>query len=141
MSRNLTISGAGMAEIAKRMLAKPQAEIPVTHEFSGKMYARTMKAPADTLIMGCIHLTDHVNIVHGDISIYSDGVERRYTGYHVIPSTAGVQRIGFTHAPTHWTTVLRTELETVAEIEQQLVARNYDDPRVIALNKIIEIGE
>jgi hypothetical protein len=130
-----------MADIGQRMLAQPQLDIPVRHEFSGGMYARTMIAPKDALILGGIHLTDHVNVVNGDISIMSDGVEKRYTGYHVIPSIAGVQRIGFVHSETMWTTILRTELTSVEEIERKLVAKSHDDPRVIALNKTVEIGE
>lgn len=124
-----------------RMLEQPQVHIEVHHSFSGGMCTRTVKVPKGVLLMGAIHLTDHVNVMYGDISIFSDGVERRLTGYNVVPSAAGVKRLGFTHEDTYWSTILRTDLTTAEEVESQLTAKDYDDPRVIAMNKLTEIGE
>lgn len=118
----------------------PQADIPTTHDFMGGMYARTIYLKKGMLLTGAIHLTDHLNIVTGDITIAGESGQKRYTGTHIVPSKAGTKRVGLVHEDTTWTTILKTNLTEVNEIESTLVTTEFNDPRLE--NQIIEmIGE
>jgi hypothetical protein len=132
---------AVLAATQAAMLKKPQVQIEVVHVFVNGMCARTIMIPADVELVGAVHLTDHVNIMCGDITLYSSEGEKRLSGYHVIPSPAGVKRAGRTHAPTCWTTILRTDLTTAEEVEEQLTAKDHDDPRVLAIKAAQAQGE
>ena len=70
---------------------------------SGKK--RTILTPARTMLTGAEHLAEHLNICHGDITVWTEAGMRRLTGYHVIPSQPGAKRVGWAHADTHWTTI------------------------------------
>lgn len=123
------------------MLKLPQAGIPVSHDFGGGMYARTIRIPAGTVLTGAIHLSAHLNIVHGDITIVTEEGERRYTGTHVIPSQPGTKRAGHAHADTTWTTILKTDETDVPAIEAGFTTNRLDDPRLLARQSTELIGE
>lgn len=103
------------------ILKHPQVDLQTKHELSGGVYARTIFIPAGTVLTGARHKKDHVNIVFGDITVSTDDGMKRITGYHVIPTKAGMKRVGFAHADTAWTTVCQTELTDIEEIENELV--------------------
>lgn len=119
------------------MLDLPQVEIPVSHAFCDGMCARTIQIKAGTMLTGAIHTQEQLNIVHGDITIITEQGNQRYVGSHVIPSPAGTKRIGYAHADTVWTTILRTS-ETDIEKVEALVTNRFDDPR-LPDNKILEL--
>jgi len=130
---NIGISRSEISNIQSEMLKLPQVQIEVKHVFVNGMCTRTIMIPKGTQLVGAVHLTDHVNIMCGDITIFSDEGSHRLTGYHVLPSAAGTKRIGITHEDTCWTTILRTDLQTAEEVEALLTAKDYDDERVIAM--------
>lgn len=103
------------------ILKHPQVDLQTRHELSGGVYARTILIPAGTVLTGARHKKDHVNIVFGDITVSTDDGMKRITGYNVIPTKAGMKRVGFAHADTAWTTVCQTELTDIEEIENELV--------------------
>lgn len=91
------------------MLAMEQAgagvAIDTWHHFVDGLVARTIFIPAGTLLTGAAHRTEHLNICHGDIEVWTEQGMRRLTGYHVLPSLPGAKRVGRTFADTWWTTV------------------------------------
>lgn len=103
------------------ILQVPQVDLQTKHELSGGVYARTIFIPAGTVLTGARHKKDHVNVVFGDITVSTDDGMKRITGYHVIPTKAGMKRVGFAHADTAWTTVCQTELTDIEAIEDELV--------------------
>ncbi|MFZ6733777.1 hypothetical protein ACO0LG_17755 [Undibacterium sp. Ji42W] len=102
----------------------PQIDLNTEHCLSGGMYARTIHIPAGTVLVGTTHKKDHLNVVCGDISVSTDDGMRRITGYCVLPTKAGMKRVGFAHADTVWTTVCRTDLLVIEEIEDELVVQS-----------------
>ena len=80
-------------------------DIGTWHHFADGLMARTILIPAGTALTGAAHLADHLNICHGDITVWTEQGMRRLTGYHVIPSLAGAKRVGYAHADTWWTSV------------------------------------
>jgi len=103
------------------ILQVPQIDLKTAHELSGGVYARTIYIPAGTVLTGASHKKDHINIVQGDITVSTDDGMKRMTGQHVIPTKAGMKRVGFAHADTIWTTLCATNLTGIEEIEAELV--------------------
>lgn len=98
-----------------------QFEVPLEHYLSGGMYARHGMIKAGTTFMGAVHKKDHLNVLFGDVTIVLDEGPHRFIGYHVLTCKAGSKRVAFTHADTFWTTIEKTDLTDISEIEDELV--------------------
>jgi hypothetical protein len=103
------------------ILTEPQVNFETTHALSGGMYARTITIPAGVVLTGAAHKKDHLNIMRGDITVWTEAGMQRLTGQHVLPTKAGAKRVGFAHSETLWTTICATELTDLAAIESELV--------------------
>lgn len=79
--------------------------IDTWHHFADGLVARTILIPAGTVLTGASHKAEHLNIAHGDITVWTEAGMRRLTGHHVLPSLPGAKRVGYAHAATWWTTV------------------------------------
>lgn len=95
-------------------------DIHTQHALSGKCYARTIHVPAGITMVGAKHLHDHINIFVGDVTFRTETGMKRLTGFHVLPTKAGMKRVGYFHKPTSWTTVSYTELTDLAAIEEEM---------------------
>lgn len=130
--------------LEEAILQTPQVDLETQHCLSGGMYARTITIKAGTVLTGATHKTDHVNIVHGDISVTTDAGVKRLTGYHVLPTKAGSKRAGYAHADTMWTTICKTELVCIEDIEDELVEESANlqtRANAIEHTEMKEIGE
>lgn len=110
-----------VCRLEQAILQGPQIDLRTEHVLSGGVYARTIFIPAGTALTGATHKKDHVNVVCGDISVTTDEGVKRITGYHVLPSKAGIKRAGIAHADTVWTTLCKTDLTDIEDIEDELV--------------------
>ena len=106
--------------LKKQLALLPQAKLATQHLIHGGMYARTIFIPAGTVLTGANTKIDNICIVSGDITVSTDKGVQRLTGYHVIAANAGYSRAGVAHADTYWTTLLPTELNDVAAIEDAM---------------------
>lgn len=78
-----------------------QVELPIEHDFINGVYARTMHIPAGVILTGAVHRHDCFTVVrYGDISIYTDDGMKRFKTGDMIPSMAGIKRLGLSHAET-----------------------------------------
>lgn len=102
------------------VLQMPQVDLQTTHVLSGGIYARTIFIPAGTVLTGAIHNKDHVNVLDGDITVWTEDGMKRLTGHHVLPTGAGAKRAGYAHADTTWTTLVRTEETELEAIEADI---------------------
>lgn len=75
------------------------------HSFADGLVARTILIPAGTVLTGGAHKAEHLNVCHGDITVWTEQGMKRLKGYHVLPSLPGAKRVGYAHADTYWTTV------------------------------------
>lgn len=80
-------------------------ELSTWHHFAAGLVARTILIRGGTVLTGAAHKAEHLNIAHGDITVWTEDGMRRLTGYHVLPSLPGAKRVGYAHADTWWTTV------------------------------------
>lgn len=110
------------------MLAKEQIDIPVKNHFSKGVYAREITIPKHSLVVGKIHKFENLNILSkGDITVLSvDGMMRVKAPYTVV-SSPGVKRLAFTHEETVWTTIHGTDEKDVDKIEEEFIAKSYDE--------------
>lgn len=116
--------------IADEHLAK--IEIPVEHHFSKDVYAREIKIPKGSFVIGKIHKFQNLNILSkGEISILSiDGVQRVKAPFTVV-SSPGVKRVAYAHEDTVWTTIHGTAERDVEKIEEIFIAKTYEDVPLI----------
>jgi len=83
----------------------PQLDIPVTHRYSGGIYAREITIPKDTLLTGRIYKDDHMDImISGDVTVSGDDGIKRLTGFNIFEGKRGKKRAGYTHEDTRWIT-------------------------------------
>lgn len=102
-------------------------DLPLSHVFAPGAYARTILIPADTLVVGKIHKHAHLNmLMQGTVSVATEEGPMRLMGPVVMCSKAGTKRVVYAHTDTIWTTVHLTESTDLDAIEEQIIAKTYD---------------
>jgi hypothetical protein len=99
---------------------RPQVDLLTTHVLSGGIYARTIIIPPGVSLVGATHNRDHINILQGDITVTTDVGMKRLVGHHVLPTKAGMKRIGYAHSETVWTTLVYTTETELDKIEDEI---------------------
>ena len=132
-------SVAAVRELEAHLLTLPQVDLATTHVIHGGMCARTILIPAGVVLTGALTNCDNVCIVCGDITVTTDEGPQRLAGYHVLPAKAGAKRAGVAHADTWWTTIHRTDLTNITDIENEMTdeSAGLGSRRNILLNKEI----
>ncbi len=102
------------------LLSLPQVDFQTQMFAHGGMGVRTIFIPAGTALTGALTNIANLCIVHGDIEVTTDQGMKRFTGFHVIPASAGYKRAGYAHADTWWSTVWRTDLIDSREMEDEM---------------------
>lgn len=110
-----------------------EIECPVVHHFSRNVYAREMHVQKGVLLVGKIHKHQNLNILSaGEVSVLSvDGVKRVKAPYTFVASP-GAKRVIYAHEDAVWTTIHGTPEQDVARIEDEVIAKSYDE--VVALD-------
>lgn len=84
---------------------------------SGGMHAISGTMKKGSIMVGSIHLTDHLNIMScGDITVITEDGVVRLTGFNVLACKAGGRRIGLVHEDTTWTTIFKTDETDQAKV-------------------------
>lgn len=106
----------------------PQTRIDPKHYFSPGVYAREIKIPAGTMVVGQMHKYPQLNVMsQGVMDVVIDGVVYRIEAPFTIVSPAGTKRIAFAWTDVTWTTILGTDMTDVAEIEDYFVAKTEQE--------------
>jgi len=102
-------------------------EVPIRHYFVNGMYAREAFIPKGAVLLGAVHMHDHINICSkGDISVVTEFGVQRVQAPATIIGKPGTKRAGFAHEDTVWVTLHATNATTVAEAEAELVRADHD---------------
>jgi hypothetical protein len=110
------------------LLAGEQIDIPLEHFFANKVYARQGIIKKGTVIIGHIKKCSHINIIsYGDISIFTEEGEKRITGPATMIAAPGTKRVGYAHEDTMWTTIIGTEETEVEKVEDEVIAKTYEE--------------
>ena len=122
-----------IAEIEEQVkLGGELIEIPIVHHFSKGVYAREMRPPKGALIVGKIHKFENLNILsQGEVSVLSiDGV-MKVKAPHTFVATPGTKRVIYAHEDVVWTTIHGTDETDVDKIEEQFIAKTYEELPVL----------
>jgi len=101
---------------------------PLKHTFADGLYIREMRAPKGMINVSKLHKTTHPYfILEGDFSVLTENglvrIKAPYTGI----TKAGTKRIVYFHEDTVWITVHATEETDLEKIEEELIAKTYDE--------------
>ena len=101
---------------------------PTKHSFADGQYIREIHNPAGIVLVTKIHSKNHpFFLMKGEMSILTqDGTERIKAPYQGI-TKSGTKRIIFTHSDCVFITVHRTDKLTVDEIENEVIAKSFED--------------
>ena len=115
---------------------------PLKHTIVGGLYIREIFMPKGQLISTGIHKKEHPYfILQGDVSVLTDQrIKRVKAPYHDI-TKPGTKRLIFIHEDTTWITVHATEKESVEEILEDILAKDFNDPdlNLEALQKQLQL--
>lgn len=119
----LLLDSADRTNLDPAFTPPQQIDLPAEHAFGPGYYARTIRIPAGTALIGKIHATEHIFMVtQGDITLYSpDGTERRVSAPFQMVCQPGSQRAGFAHAETVCTNIHITDETDLEKLEAALI--------------------
>jgi len=112
--------------LEKSIAQREQIDCKTSMVLAGGILTRTIYIPAGSELVGAIHKRSNINVVIGDISFTTDEGVKRITGHHIFSSPPGLKRAGLAHADTVWTTISRTDLTDMTEIENELIENPQD---------------
>lgn len=123
-----------VTSLAEELKQYPQEELPVQHEFLEGIYMRTVMMKAGLVVIGKIHKQEHVAIIskgHATVVTEHGVVEMRAP--FMFRSPPGVRRALLIHDDMVWTTVHRSDHTDLERLEEQLIAKDFNDPLLIEL--------
>jgi hypothetical protein len=104
---------------------------PLKHTFAGGCYIREIFNPAGALLVTKIHKKEHpFFLMKGRMSILTEnGIKTIEAPYNGI-TKPGTKRVIYTHEECVFITVHATECKTVEEVEDEVIAKDFNDPEV-----------
>lgn len=101
---------------------------PLKHNFADGMYVREINVPAGSLLVTKIHKVAHPYfMLKGECSIFTEQgpVRIKAPFYGITP--AGTKRIIYVHEDCVWVTCHVTEEQDLQKIENEIIAKSYDE--------------
>jgi len=103
---------------------------PLRHSFVDGAYVREIFMPKGMLITSKIHKVTHpFFILEGEVSVLNSeegrSVKLKAPYYGVTP--AGTKRVLYIHENTRWVTVHVTKETDVERIEEEIIAKSYEE--------------
>ena len=101
---------------------------PVKHTFAGGCYIREIFNPAGLILVTKIHKKEHpFFLMKGKMSILTEDGVKTIQAPHNGVTPPGTKRVIFTHEDCVFITVHATELTDIKEIEEEIIAKDFDD--------------
>lgn len=120
-----------ISALANAMRSMPQVEAPVEHTFLDGVYVRKIFMPKGMVIIGKIHKTQHLNIIsQGSCLVVTPTRKFKVTAPCAFTSYPGEQKVVYMLEDVVWATTHNTESKDLEVIEQQCIAKSYDDELV-----------
>jgi len=105
-------------------------KIPIKHFFMEGVYVREMTMFEGTAVVGAIHKHLHMCfLLSGCLTVTDENGTKDYIAPCYIISSPGIKRVLYAHEDSVWYNVHQnpTNTEDVKEIEENLVAINYEE--------------
>jgi hypothetical protein len=104
------------------------AVCPLKHSFVDGAYVREIFLPKGMLFVTKIHKKTHPYfIMKGDVSVLTEEGVKRIKGPLQGITKAGTKRVIYTHEDTTWITVHVTNETDLAKIEDEVIAKTFDE--------------
>jgi hypothetical protein len=122
--------GQQVAFIGHELAKLPQTELPLRHHFAPGVYLREIFMPAETVVVGMIHKTEHFNIlVQGAcLIVHADGSREELRAPMTFVSKAGVQKVLYITEDMIWQTVHVTTETDIPTLEAMLTEPIPENP-------------
>jgi hypothetical protein len=126
----------GVTELAEQLKSLPQEDLPVQHDFLDGVYMRTVFMKADTIVIGKIHKQEHVAIISkGRATVLTEHGVVEIVAPFIFKSPPGSRRALRIHEDMVWTTVHRSDHKDLESLEDQLIAKDFNDPLLVELEQ------
>lgn len=101
---------------------------PLKHSFAHGLYVRQIFVPKGILLVSRIHKYSHASfLLQGEISIFgTEGISRLKAPQAII-TPAGTKRAVYHHEDTVFCTVHATDKTDVAEIEEEVTVKSFEE--------------
>lgn len=96
-----------------------QIDLDMRHTIHGGIYSRTCRLPASYEMTGALIKVPTTVIISGECDVWLRGEWQRFTGYAVLPASAGRKQAFRAVRDTHITMIFPTKAQTVAECERE----------------------
>lgn len=127
---------AELTELAEELKQFPQEDIPVQHEFLDGVYMRTVFMKSGDIIIGKIHKQEHVAIItQGRATVLTEHGALEIAAPYMFKSPPGARRALLIHEDMIWTTVHRSDHTDLDRLEDQLIAKDFNDPVLVELEQ------
>lgn len=130
VSRELlcAVESAMRGVIAEGQAEEAKDEIPLDHQFIPGAYARGMRAPAGTLLVGKIHRNPCFNfILTGRVIVFDEGGRKEILAPAFFVSPAGIKRVMYVIEDLIWYNVHGSKETDLEQLELELIAPSYND--------------
>jgi hypothetical protein len=113
---------------------------PLVHRFTPGLYIRQISMPKGMVLTSKIHKTEHpFFVLTGDVSVVDPEGVVRITAPYVGITKPGTKRALYMHEDTIWITVHRTDETDLEKIEDQVIAKSFDE--ILPYNETKELKE
>ncbi len=103
-------------------------ECPLKHTFGDGIYVREIFMPKGMLIVSKIHKHAHPYFVlKGDLTVLTEEGEFRIKAPFSGITPAGTKRVLYIHEDVTWTTVHVTNEKDPEKIEEEIIAKSFDE--------------
>lgn len=121
--------------IAIELAKYPQTNCPVVSRFAPGVYLREIFMPADTIVIGKVHRTEHFNVlIRGAcLIVHDDGSREELRAPMTFVSKAGVQKVLYILEDMIWQTVHPTTETDLVKLEAELI-----EPQPAVLSALAE---
>jgi len=121
----------GVAESVADQCTLTHYFTPKDEEYGCCTYAREIKLPKGSLVIGKIHRHQHLNfITQGKVIVYTEFGLKHLEAPCTFVSEVGLKRAVYAVEDTLWTTVHLTKFnseEELSKIEDEVIAPSYED--------------
>jgi hypothetical protein len=112
-----------VSEVGRHLSKLKQTQCPVVHRFAPGVYLREIHMPADTIVIGKVHKTEHFNVLikGACLIVHDDGSREELRAPMTFVSKAGVQKVLYITEDMIWQTIHVTPETDMAKLESEIV--------------------
>lgn len=124
--------------IESAIAAMPQVDLPVEHYRIKGVYVRSLFIPEGTVLTGKIHNAENIAILaQGTIKVCDGDKSYEISAPKIMVDKPGVKRLGYAVTDVTFITVHRTDGESIADIEAELVSDSFDQYERLTLQEVL----